>query len=509
MKMKQLILLLVTFYGLYVIAEPIEFTEICAVPLGSSFYFVGNQLLDADGDGTDEILIYSCDLTANALKVQCYEADGIFNWEKTFPHSNSEAYGISAHATFTDDTLYLLVSDTSPMVELTLYDLSTETLLDTHTEAFGGWGSSSIFSKTINDELCCFIGLDIQGTGYNESKLLKIKVINDELTNPIFVEDCGIMAMDLGNGTHFTSLNSHGSGNMGYYSGCWETKISTLEDLSTLTTFCEQELSISPITPDTLIPQYCHCIANTPGAIDKIIIYYRVEIDFHFSEQYFNCYDLSGTELWSNGTSLIGYAPIDATSWLPVNGEDHYILYTRGELAEIRDTETGEILHHQAIPFPLAGIETNSENEHFFFSLDAAGETLNIYTLAQPVTVGIQNNTIPQPSATISNYPNPFNPSTEIIFSLNADDAEDAKIEIFNTKGQMVKELDADLSSRPGEVRGLVRLHSGEKRRVDISFTIPWDGTDTSGNALPSGIYFSRLTTGHNTLASGKMLLMK
>ena len=152
--------------------------------------------------------------------------------------------------------------------------------------------------------------------------------------------------------------------------------------------------------------------------------------------------------------------------------------------------------------------ETQLPNEtgtyfHFVFSdnnIDFVTDDVNFVSAEIAPTV---------PPATISNYPNPFNPSTEIIFSLNADDAEDAKIEIFNTKGQMVKQLDADLSSRPGEVRGLVRLHSGEKRRVDISFTIPWDGTDTSGNALPSGIYFSRLTTGHNTLASGKMLLMK
>ncbi|NQV19129.1 MAG: endonuclease, partial [Armatimonadetes bacterium] len=38
-------------------------------------------------------------------------------------------------------------------------------------------------------------------------------------------------------------------------------------------------------------------------------------------------------------------------------------------------------------------------------------------------------------------YPNPFNPETTISFSISRKDAENAKIEIYNIKGQKVKQF--------------------------------------------------------------------
>ena len=46
---------------------------------------------------------------------------------------------------------------------------------------------------------------------------------------------------------------------------------------------------------------------------------------------------------------------------------------------------------------------------------------------------------VPQQHITMYNYPNPFNPSTTIYFT--AEDAEGAKIEIYNIKGQKVKQF--------------------------------------------------------------------
>ncbi|MCK4696647.1 MAG: hypothetical protein KAT74_12835, partial [Candidatus Cloacimonetes bacterium] len=43
------------------------------------------------------------------------------------------------------------------------------------------------------------------------------------------------------------------------------------------------------------------------------------------------------------------------------------------------------------------------------------------------------------------NYPNPFNPITTISFSLTAKDAKSAKLEIYNLKGQKVKDLSPSL----------------------------------------------------------------
>ncbi|MCB5268640.1 MAG: chitobiase/beta-hexosaminidase C-terminal domain-containing protein [Candidatus Cloacimonetes bacterium] len=87
----------------------------------------------------------------------------------------------------------------------------------------------------------------------------------------------------------------------------------------------------------------------------------------------------------------------------------------------------------------------------------------------------------------IGNYPNPFNPSTTIQFSM--DKAAPATVSIYNQKGQMVKSYDL-----PTAEKGINNLH--------------WDGTDNSGNAVSSGVYHFRLKSGSYS-STKKMILMK
>ena len=92
----------------------------------------------------------------------------------------------------------------------------------------------------------------------------------------------------------------------------------------------------------------------------------------------------------------------------------------------------------------------------------------------------------------LGNYPNPFNPTTTISLSLTAEDAVNAKLVIYNLKGQKVKVFDTfpnpDLSGGAREIL--------------------WDGTDDSGKPVSSGVYFYKLIAGDNTFTR-KMLLMK
>ncbi|MCD4797314.1 MAG: T9SS type A sorting domain-containing protein, partial [Candidatus Cloacimonetes bacterium] len=97
----------------------------------------------------------------------------------------------------------------------------------------------------------------------------------------------------------------------------------------------------------------------------------------------------------------------------------------------------------------------------------------------------------------IGNYPNPFNPAgagrspeTTISFSLTAEDAENAEIEIYNIKGQKVKTLSTSSSSGL-ETRSVV-----------------WDGTDENNQPVSSGIYFYRLVTDRYS-ETKKMLLLR
>ncbi len=85
------------------------------------------------------------------------------------------------------------------------------------------------------------------------------------------------------------------------------------------------------------------------------------------------------------------------------------------------------------------------------------------------------------------NFPNPFNPTTEISYSLPA--KAEVTIAIFNVLGQKVKAFEQGKQSA-----GLHR--------------VTWDATDTKGNPVASGMYFYKVTAGDLT-ASKKMVFLK
>lgn len=83
-------------------------------------------------------------------------------------------------------------------------------------------------------------------------------------------------------------------------------------------------------------------------------------------------------------------------------------------------------------------------------------------------------------------FPNPFNATTHIYYSLSQ--PGQATLTIYNTLGQMVHSYS---SFHP---------QSG-------SYILTWNGQDQHGTALPSGIYFCRLTTNTTTQMSKVILL--
>jgi hypothetical protein len=73
------------------------------------------------------------------------------------------------------------------------------------------------------------------------------------------------------------------------------------------------------------------------------------------------------------------------------------------------------------------------------------------------------------------NYPNPFNPITTIRFDLP--DRRNARLEVFSMDGRQVVTL-VDKVLPPGRL------------------TVIWDGKDSGGRPVASGIYLYRLTAG-------------
>jgi len=107
------------------------------------------------------------------------------------------------------------------------------------------------------------------------------------------------------------------------------------------------------------------------------------------------------------------------------------------------------------------------------------------------------NNSIQEEEIQISginlrNYPNPFNPITEISYELPADVSQ-ASIEIYNFKGQRISELKIDQPSS----------NFGSTRNVKCKInSLVWDGS-----GFASGIYLYKLNLENSPIK--KMILLK
>ncbi len=88
----------------------------------------------------------------------------------------------------------------------------------------------------------------------------------------------------------------------------------------------------------------------------------------------------------------------------------------------------------------------------------------------------------------LSNYPNPFNPTTTISFSIPSENMVD--VSIYNVRGQKVKTILAE------------NLTRGEHQVV-------WSGLDHSDKPVSSGVYFYKLSVNGKSESIKKCLLLK
>ncbi len=139
------------------------------------------------------------------------------------------------------------------------------------------------------------------------------------------------------------------------------------------------------------------------------------------------------------------------------------------------------IIDSLVIEWPSDSVEvyTGLGANHFYTMTEGQGYTV--------VAVNSGESAAPQSFELRQNFPNPFNPSTTIRFSLNT--GARIQLKVYNLLGQ--------------EVRTLVNqtLSNGEH-------TVTWDGRDDKGTVIASGVYIYRLTNGTSTSAR-KMLFIK
>jgi hypothetical protein len=118
-------------------------------------------------------------------------------------------------------------------------------------------------------------------------------------------------------------------------------------------------------------------------------------------------------------------------------------------------------------------------NDAFVFCVDdvtVRGSSANEDPIVPVVATELKNN-----------FPNPFNPTTTIAYSVK--EASPVTIEIYNVKGQLVKTLENSVKE------------AGD-------YSVVWSGKDNNGRSVSSGIYYYKMNAGKYS-STKKMIMMK
>lgn len=100
----------------------------------------------------------------------------------------------------------------------------------------------------------------------------------------------------------------------------------------------------------------------------------------------------------------------------------------------------------------------------------------------EPTTTTVIDEDFVHPVNQISNYPNPFTDETTIVLDFPSKSIQSAKLEIFNVKGQKIREIPV------------------------IQQEVKWDGRDEMYHIVSSGVYFVNLTNAQGIRYSSKIL---
>ena len=174
-----------------------------------------------------------------------------------------------------------------------------------------------------------------------------------------------------------------------------------------------------------------------------------------------NTVTISVVNTWDKNLSDISFhtEKEDFPEWLSVKNQMRTLNVRSGE-----KSAEGFLLICEVTDAPV-----NAEAILPFSFVDTQG---NHWTFTASVRVGTDK---PSVYELYENYPNPFNPSTTISYSLK--DTRQAQLDIFNMLGQRLRTL-------------------VNKEQAAGIHTVQWDGRNDDGNKVSSGVYFYRLKAG-------------
>jgi len=162
--------------------------------------------------------------------------------------------------------------------------------------------------------------------------------------------------------------------------------------------------------------------------------------------------------------------------------ENNYSVY---QITENDDNLSLELLYSFTTEEDIMSFKV-IDNKLFSSSLGGYCKTIDLYSCPFLPTENNEHEVV-KPELTLTNYPNPFNPETQIEFVTRKRD--NVKLEIYNLKGQKVKTL----------LDGVI--DSGTHKLI-------WDGRNDSNQRVASGFYFYRVVDSAGA-RTRKMILMK
>ena len=151
-------------------------------------------------------------------------------------------------------------------------------------------------------------------------------------------------------------------------------------------------------------------------------------------------------------------------------------------------------------PIPVSGITGGQNATPALVDLDNDGDldmaignydgTFNYY-INLHIVVSTDPDEQQNNSFKLNNFPNPFSRSTTISFYGTTNLQKCSQINIYNVRGQLVRELRLSPSSLPP------------------LYSVTWDGKNQSGEAVKPGIYFYKLVIDGTTKDVEKCLLVR
>jgi hypothetical protein len=178
-----------------------------------------------------------------------------------------------------------------------------------------------------------------------------------------------------------------------------------------------------------------------------------------------------GVDIWDGSVSILNSLFIN-----PTNSSYDFLPFA---------SNVGYLYGRSVSSYVVVGRDKEVKYVKSYYDEPSLQQALDVLTS----TAGQKPEVVPFDFQLYANFPNPFNPSTQIDFEVKVSEPSNAELVVYNANGIRVKSLFSQT------------VKSG-------FYKIMWDGTNDFGEQAPSGVYFYRLTLPNQT-DTKRMLLLR